>query len=285
MLKNYKERYKQEESELKMKVLAIDYDGVIVDSVLDSLFVSHNAYLELMGQTSKSIFGGEKFTFHNWQEIQEKYVYEIDYYRSLRPYIRVATDYGLIQKLLEEKRCIKNQQEFDEFRDTVKFDFKKFYKLFYEERKRLQEISFDDWLKLIPSYPEIVAGINQLVQDKVKVVVATSNRKEFITRVFHPNYYNIAVKEEDILDVTMGEDKSRQIEYIARTYKVEYENISFIDDQLSHLIQTRSLGISVYLAGWSYATEEQKEEAKFEGIPIIEEAVNFYTIIRKYMNL
>ena len=31
IVKNYKERYKQEESELKMKVLAIDYDGVIVD--------------------------------------------------------------------------------------------------------------------------------------------------------------------------------------------------------------------------------------------------------------
>ncbi|MFA7204155.1 MAG: hypothetical protein WC188_10675, partial [Candidatus Caldatribacteriota bacterium] len=98
-----------------MKVLAIDYDGVIVDSVMDSLFVSHNAYLKVFGSNSKKIFGGEPFTLKNWPVIQKKYKKEMEKYRSLRPYIRGATDYGLIQKMLEEGKDVQSQQEFDEY--------------------------------------------------------------------------------------------------------------------------------------------------------------------------
>jgi phosphoglycolate phosphatase-like HAD superfamily hydrolase len=266
-----------------MPVLAIDYDGVIVDSVLDSLFVSHNAYLELVGSSNKKVFSGERLTFQNWTKIQKKYDQEIQYYRSLRPFIRGATDYGLIQKLLEEKRYLRNQQEFDYYRNTVQFEFQKFHQLFYQERKRLQEKSFEGWLKLEPAYQEVVRGINHFVQEGVKVVVATSNRREYIARAFHPNYYNIPIKEEDILDVSMGEDKSNQMKYINKYYGVQCDEIYFVDDQLTHLEQTRGLGIHVFLAGWSYATLQQKEKAVLEGIPIIEFEEDFYSMVKEYM--
>ena len=266
-----------------MPLLAIDYDGVIVDSVLDSLFVSHNAYLELVGSSNKKVFSGERLTFQNWTKIQKKYDQEIQYYRSLRPFIRGATDYGLIQKLLEEKRYLRNQQEFDYYRNTVQFEFQKFHQLFYQERKRLQEKSFEGWLKLEPAYQEVVRGINHFVQEGVKVVVATSNRREYIARAFHPNYYNIPIKEEDILDVSMGEDKSNQMKYINKYYGVQCDEIYFVDDQLTHLEQTRGLGIHVFLAGWSYATLQQKEKAVLEGIPIIEFEEDFYSMVKEYM--
>jgi hypothetical protein len=32
-----------------MKILAVDFDGVISDSALKSLFVSHNAYCQYFG--------------------------------------------------------------------------------------------------------------------------------------------------------------------------------------------------------------------------------------------
>ena len=266
-----------------MPLLAIDYDGVIVDSVLDSLFVSHNAYLELVGSSNKKVFSGERLTFQNWTKIQKKYDQEIQYYRSLRPFIRGATDYGLIQKLLEEKRYLRNQQEFDYYRNTVQFEFQKFHQLFYQERKRLQEKSFEGWLKLEPAYQEVVRGINHFVQEGVKVVVATSNRREYIASAFHPSYYNIPIKEEDILDVSMGEDKSNQMKYINKYYGVQCDEIYFVDDQLTHLEQTRGLGIHVFLAGWSYATLQQKEKAVLEGIPIIEFEEDFYSMVKEYM--
>jgi hypothetical protein len=48
-----------------MKILAVDFDGVISDSALKSLFVSHNAYCKYFGSEVKKSFGGGLFTFEN----------------------------------------------------------------------------------------------------------------------------------------------------------------------------------------------------------------------------
>jgi len=267
-----------------MKVLAIDYDGVIVDSVLDSLFVSHNAYLKLFGNEKRKQFGGKPFTFQNWPTILQKYSKEIEYYRSLRPYIRDAIDYGLIQKLMENGKNIQSQIEFDKYRKTDRFGLEKFYDAFFKERKKLQEEDFEGWLSLEPPYEGVIKGIRKFVKEGIKVMVATSNRTEFIFQVFHPLYYDIPVKYEDILDFNFGEDKSKQIQYIHEKFKVNLKDIYFMDDQLAHLEQTRSLGISVFLAGWSYATIQQKGRAKIEGIPVINRSEDFYSILKEHMN-
>ncbi len=266
-----------------MKVLAVDYDGVIVDSVMDSLFVSHNAYLKVFGGAKKKNFGGKPFTFQNWPIIRKKYKKEIQYYRSLRPYIRGATDYGLIQKLMEEGKYIQNQQEFDKYRETVQFDFQNFHDAFYQARREAQQESFEGWLSLIPPYQEVIKGIHQFVSEGLKVIVATSNRREYIARTFQPQYYNIPVEAEDILDFCFGEDKSSQIHHICDKYGLNYQDIYFIDDQLAHLEQTGDLGIHVFLAGWSYATGQQKKDAQAQNIPVIEREEEFYQKIKEYI--
>jgi phosphoglycolate phosphatase-like HAD superfamily hydrolase len=266
-----------------MKVLAVDYDGVIVDSVMDSLFVSHNAYLRLLGSANRQKFGGQLFTFQNWPIIQQKYSKEIQYYRSLRPYIRGATDYGLIQKLMEEGKHIQSQREFDQHRETVQFDFKKFDDAFYQERKRLQQENFKGWLSLEPPYKEVIRCIHQFVQEGMKVMIATSNRREYIARAFQPLYHDVPIEPEDILDNRFGEDKSSQMHHICDKYGVDYQDIYFVDDQLAHLEQTRDLGIHVFLAGWSYATGKQKKDARAQGIPVMEREEEFYPKIKEYV--
>lgn len=264
-----------------MKVIAIDYDGVIVDSIMDSLFVGHNAYLEVYGSDRRQKMGGKRFTFQNWQSIQQSHEREIQYYRSLRPYIRGATDYGLIQKLMEEEKSIQNQQEFDQYRQTVQFDFQEFEDAFYRERKRLQQESFEGWLGLEPPYREVVQGIRRFVSEGIKVMVATSNRREYIARAFKPSFYDIPIPPDDILDNRFGEDKSSQMHHISDQYDVDYRDIYFVDDQLAHLEQTVGLSIHVFLAGWSYATQKQKQDARNQGIPVIEEEKDFYPKVKK----
>lgn len=263
-----------------MKILALDFDGVIVDSVLDSLFVGHNTYLRLYGREVKKNFGGELFTFENWEKIKRNYQKEIKYYRTLRPYIRGATDYGLIQKLMEEKKVIESQEEFDSYRNSVDFDFEDYEKEFYKERERLQNIDYRAWFNLEPPYPKIIQGMKKLLEEEIKIVIATSNRRKAITKSFTPEYFGFTIDPKDILDKRFGEDKSEQMRHIVKFYKVNFEDIYFVDDQVSHLIQTRPLGIKVILAGWSYATDIQKEEALKQNIPIIEREEDFYIIIK-----
>jgi len=267
-----------------LKILALDFDGVIVDSVLDSLFVGHNAYLRLYGSGKKKYFGGELFTFENWEETKKQHQKEIKYYRTLRPYIRGATDYGLIQKLIEENKFINNQEEFDNYRKTVKFDFEAYEKEFYKERERLQNINYRAWFNLEPPYLKVITGIKKLLEGGAKIVIATSNRRKAIARSFTPEYFGFTIKPEDILDRRFGEDKSEQMKYIVKSYNIKFEEIYFVDDQVSHFIQTRTLGVKVLLAGWSYATDIQKEEARKQNIPIIEREEDFYPIVENYLS-
>ena len=266
-----------------MKIIAIDYDGVIVDSIMDSLFVSHNAYLRLYGAEHKQYFGGTLFTFQNWPEKKKKYAQRIQEYRLLRPYIRMASDYGLIQKLMEEGRKIPNQQAFDHYREVTDFDFKRYHDAFYQERMRLQQEDFQSWLKLVPPYYGIVTGIRRFITEGYKVMIATSNRREIVARNFQPQYYNIPIRPKDILDHRFGSDKSMQMTYIHEQFATPYQDICFIDDQLAHLKQTRKLGIKPFLAGWSYATEQQKKEAKTLGMPVIRTEQVFYQMVRNYL--
>jgi len=267
-----------------LKILALDFDGVIVDSVLDSLFVGHNAYLKLYGRGKKKYFGGEFFTFENWEETKKQHQKEIKYYRTLRPYIRGATDYGLIQKLIEENKSIKNQEEFDNYRKTAKFDFEAYEKEFYKERERLQNINYRAWFNLEPPYSKVIEGIKKLLEERTKVVIATSNRRKAIAKSFTPEYFGFTIKPEDILDRRFGEDKSEQMKHIVKSYNIKFEEIYFVDDQVSHLIQTRTLGVKVLLAGWSYATDIQKEESRKQKIPIIKREEDFYTMIKNILD-
>ena len=266
-----------------MKILALDFDGVIVDSVLDSLFVGHNAYLRLYGPGEKKYFGGELFTFENWEETKKQHQEEIKYYRTLRPYIRGATDYCLIQKLIEENKSIKNQEEFDNYRKIVKFDFENYEKEFYKERERLQNINYRAWFNLEPPYPKVIEGIKQLLEEGTKVVIATSNKRKAIAKSFTPEYFGFTIEPEDILDKRYGEDKSEQMKQIIKLYHVKFEEIYFVDDQVNHLIQTRFLGVKILLAGWSYATKDQKEEACKQNIPVIEKEEDFYPMVKNFL--
>ena len=266
-----------------MKILALDFDGVIVDSILESLFISHNAYFNLYNSKTSKNFGGELFSFENWDKIKNYYQEDIKYYRTLRPYIRGATDYGIIQKLMEDGKKINNQNEFDIYRNAVDFDFQSYHVEFYKEREKLQNINYRAWFNLEPPYPEIIKGVKKLLENGTKTVIATSNSRKAIMKSFTPEFFGFFIKPKEILDIRFGEDKSEQMKYIVNSYQVEFKDIYFVDDQVNHLIKVKSLGVNVFLAGWSYATKAQKEEAKRQNIPIIEKEINFISTLENML--
>jgi phosphoglycolate phosphatase-like HAD superfamily hydrolase len=166
----------------------------------------------------------------------------------------------------------------------VKFDFEAYEKEFYKERERLQNINYRAWFNLEPPYPKVIEGIKKILEEGTKIVIATANRRKAIAKSFTPEYFGFTIKPEDILDKRFGEDKSEQMKHIVKSYNVKFEDIYFVDDQVSHLIQTRPLGVKVILAGWSYATKVQKEEARKQKIPVIEREEDFYSIVKNSLS-
>ncbi|GAH56426.1 unnamed protein product, partial [marine sediment metagenome] len=158
-----------------MKILAVDFDGVISDSALKSLFVSHNAYCKYFDSEVKKNFGGELFTFENWEEIKKQYKKVMNYYHRLRSYIELSGDFFAIIKIMEEQVRINNQQEFIAYRSQLQFDSHFFRELFFQEKEKWQKKSFRKWFFLSPVFKEVVKGIQRFTKEGQKVVIATSN--------------------------------------------------------------------------------------------------------------
>ena len=74
------------------------------------------------------------------------------------------------------------------------------------------------------------------------------------------------------------------MKYIVDSYPVKFEEIYFLDDQVSHLIRVRNLGVQVFLAGWSYATKQQKQIVNSLKIPIIEKENQFLPTFKKFFS-
>ncbi|MEA1940454.1 MAG: HAD family hydrolase [Candidatus Caldatribacteriota bacterium] len=267
-----------------MKILAVDFDGVISDSALKSLFVSHNAYCKYFGSQVKKNFGGELFTFDNWEDMKKQYKKEMDYYRRLRSYLKLSGDFFLIIKIVEEQIQIKDQQEFNSYRNQLKFDYQFFLELFFQEKEKWQKKSFRKWFFLSPVFQEIVKGIQRFTKEGQKIVIATSNLGKAIHRAFQPEYLGFEIDIEDIFDKNFGKHKAEHMQAIAKKYGAELNEIYFVDDQLSYLEGTNALGVNVFLAGWGYCTESQKEEAKKEKITVIEEEKDFYPVLKKALS-
>ncbi len=267
-----------------MKILAVDYDGVIGDSALKSLFISHNAYCRYFGSRVKSNFGGKLFTFDNWEEMKRKYKREMDYYRQLRSYVEFSSDFFVIIKIIEEQIQINNQQEFIDYRNQLKFDYQFFQAKFFEERDRWQKKDFEKWFSLSPVFKRVVQGIQKFLREGQKVVIATSNRRESIYPEFQPKYIGFTITLKDIFDKDFGQHKSEHMQAIAKRYGAKLNELYFVDDQLSYLMGTNVLGVNVFLAGWGYCTEKHKEEAKKEGITVIEREKDFYPVLRRFLD-
>jgi phosphoglycolate phosphatase-like HAD superfamily hydrolase len=267
-----------------MKILAVDFDGVISDSALKSLFVSHNAYCQYFGLKVKKNFGGKLFTFENWEEMKKQYKKEMDDYRRLRSYIELSGDFFVIIKIMEEQIQIKDQQEFIAYRNQLRFDYQFFRELFFEEKEKWHKKSFRKMFFLSPVFHEVVKGIQRFLQEGQKIVIATSNRGEAIHRVFQPEYLGFKMDIEDIFDKNFGEHKAEHMQAIAKKYGAKLNEIYFIDDQLSYLKGTDVLGVHVFLAGWGYCTESQKEEAKKGKITVIEEEKDFYSVLKQALS-
>jgi len=267
-----------------MKILAVDFDGVISDSALKSLFVSHNAYCKYFSSEVKKNFGGKLFTFENWEEIQKQYKKEMDDYHRLRSYLELSGDFFVIIKIIEEQIQIKDQQEFIAYRNQLQFDYQFFRELFFKEKEEWQKKSFRKWFFLSPVFKEVIKGIQRFTKEGQKVVIATSNLGEAIHRAFQPEYLGFKIDIEDIFDKNFGKHKADHMQAIAKKYGAKLNEIYFIDDQLSYLKGTDVLGVHVFLAGWGYCTKSQKEEAKEKKIPVIEEEKDFYPVLKRALS-
>ncbi len=256
-----------------MKVLALDFDGVIANSQMECLFVGFNSYLKLHKNTK--LFDGKKLTFDNFNKLMEKYNETINKYKKLRPYVIDAFCYYVISYIIEKNIRIRNQNQYNNVREKLMGKYDKYVKYFYNERYSLQDKNYKKWLELEIPFKKIINGIKRL-ENQYKIAIATNNN----TKSIFGSLKKYKIKPKVIADSDISTDKKKQLAYIKNRLKAKFNEIHFVDDQVKHFPNLLKLGVHCYLAAWGYNTKKQHEEARKLGAVLLIQS-NFYNILSK----
>ena len=215
-----------------MRILCLDFDGVICDSVLECLVSSWIACFEGNPPDRVPLFLKQRFL-------------------ELRPFIRSGEDYVLIQRLLEQGRSIRNQEEFDDLLGKAgALKMAEYKERFYSARESLFRSERDYWFGLNRLYPH-VEGLLKLHAASANLHIVSTKRPDFISEIlgfhgirFNPArmHYASSVPKLEIVNRLADENRA--------------EKVYFVDDQIDHLTGSRREAVEPCLASWGYVKPE-----------------------------
>ena len=247
------------------QLLVFDFDGVISNSIHDSLMTALNTYLEFVPNhelpIQKKLMPKEIFQF------EKQYPEFFDQFARLMPIGNFAQDYFVIIRIIEknETEKITSQSIFNDYKNAIpKESLISFQKLFYKIRTTMQADDPKAWADLNEPFPEIVKAIQCLSQTFI-CAIATSKDKTSVNILL--DRYGIAkyFRPENILDKDFAESKRAHLIRFHEEHNISFSNMHFIDDKVSHLLSVKDLCVHAYLALWGFNTEREQEIARKEG--------------------
>ena len=186
-------------------ILALDFDGVIVDSIAEWLVVGHNAFQSAIGRSEK---------INDLSQLPREIQQES---RRLRNFIRHGEDYVYIFKAIADNFPIHNQADFDDYLEKNVDVKEKFRTQFYLERARFLREEPLRWLALNPFYdgmadflknfspPEHLYIITTKKLEYVQVILDTAGiplqRKNLFAANSQKGKPEIIVKSQDQISI------------------------------------------------------------------------------------
>jgi len=248
-----------------MRVVALDFDGVIADSARETFLVALRALVALRPSSRLAPVRVEaEAAARAGPEALELYPL-LAGFRDLMPLGNRAEDFGVALEALEAGRSFAGQPEYDAFFST--FDrgwLRAFHERFYQERERLAAEGPELWRSLQPPYPEVVAALQRHRGVRGLAIATAKDRRSVETLL--ASYGLAGVFPPDlVLDKETGVAKTAHLELLQRRLDVPFSAIAFVDDKLRHLEAVAPLGVRCVLAAWGYNGERERTAAAAAG--------------------
>ena len=235
------------------QLLAMDFDGVIADSISECAVAGYNGY---------KAYCGNNFRIKTPEEINTD---QLNKFRIMRPYIRSGEDYIYLFQALNESVNIDSQEGFDEFQ-MVYIDRKEtYYQLFYSARQTLITSNRDNWIALNPLYNGMGEFL-QSIQNKIHIV--STKASKYIIEILNSN--DIEFNPKQVHEASRGLSKTDIIIKLMHEYNLSPSNMVFIDDHLDTLHQVESVNVRCMLAGWGYNTDKQRSRCHKLNLELID---------------
>ncbi len=217
-------------TKMSEKLLFLDFDGVICDSVDECFASSWLAYAEYLGHKPRLVDLSDYTLF-----------------KQYRPLIRRGADYLLLQYCIGNKILLSDQSDFDEQAKLLgDEEMDALHTRFYAARSKLLEESRHYWLNLHRIYPGMYETL-AAVQDTAWIL--TTKEVSFVDEILKSKGLNW--KEGRII----CSGKRRKLEVIGELLQHAQDAV-FIDDQIDHFFGDSGGRVSCFLAAWGYVQPE-----------------------------
>jgi len=253
-----------------LKLLALDFDGVISDSAPESFVVALRTWAEMRPDSQQrhaaSLLSGP--VAPDPAEIPRDPLYRD--FIAMMPLGNRAEDYGVELAALEDGRVLADQGAYDAFKAGVDpVWLRAFHKRFYRVRTAMSEADRSAWNRLMRAYP----GIPQLLRRRagdLLLAIATSKDRGSVAKLLASYGIGDLYPPGSILDKEAGANKHAHFERLHGETGLSYREMLFIDDKVNHLDSVAALGVRCGLAGWGYNGERERRLARDAGHTIFE---------------
>ena len=220
-----------------MKLLALDFDGVLSDSAREAFAVACQTYGEL--HPDSSLRRADEASL--WRAFLE-----------LMPLGNRAEDYATALAAIDAGVELPDQAAYDAYRDAQDPDWlRAFHRRFYQVRAAFSESDRDAWLALLGPYPPVIELLRRRAGDCEYAIASAKDRASVAILLAH---YGVAdlFAPELIVDKDSGVTKDAHIERLAGLCGLDFAEITFVDDKVNHLDTVAPLGARCALAAWGY---------------------------------
>ena len=219
----------------------LDFDGVICDSILETLVSSWRAYYMLRGQS-------------------EPRAMPVDLLREftrLRPYVRAGEDFVLVQELIATGTPVGSQEQFDaEIARRGNRSISRYGEVFYAARRDLLSSQRDYWIDLNKLYSHVLPCLAEWAPSPYLYILSTK-RTHYIVEILTAKGVDI-----DPSRVLSCQAKEKNATILRTLEERGIGRALFVDDQIDHLISGggRDPRIVACLASWGYVQASWLEQ-------------------------
>jgi phosphoglycolate phosphatase-like HAD superfamily hydrolase len=233
-----------------MKLLVLDFDGVISDSGREAFVVARRTYLEML--PGSSLQGREDGTLYAG-------------FVEVMPLGNRAEDFAVALAAIEAGVALPDQAAYDSYYATQDPRWlRAFHERFYQVRTAFSRSDPAGWLALLRPYPSFLALLRRRV-DACRYAIATAKDRRSV-RVLLREYAVADLFPEDlVLDKEAGVTKVAHHEHLARHCGVAYADMTFVDDKVNHLDAVAPLGVRCALSAWGYNGPREHHLARARG--------------------
>jgi len=231
------------------RALLWDFDGVICDSLDECLLTSYTAFLQY--KKGKSGF------IKKLGDIPESIR---DFYSRTRRYVRRPGEYLILYEALEAGECLDDYIQFRKLLSENIESIQGYEQVFFSARARLRKEDPSYWLDLHHGYPWVHAKWEKLKETFDFYIVSNKDRVSISLILKH---IGLTIFEENIFGKEFSIEKATIVEHIVSKGRFQPEEIYFIDDHYSHLMDLASLGVRLFFATWGYGNVEASSRDGF----------------------